>query len=86
MIKDKATGVINVESDQLDAFDESDVAVLQSLAHQAAIAIQNARLFKAERRRAEEFRVILQGRATAGGGVPRHKRGGAPHHVYPGRR
>jgi GAF domain-containing protein len=60
MIKDKATGVINVESDQLDAFDESDVAVLQSLAHQAAIAIQNARLFKAERRRAEEFRVISE--------------------------
>jgi signal transduction histidine kinase len=30
------------------------------LAHQAAIAIQNARLFKTERRRAEEFRVISE--------------------------
>jgi GAF domain-containing protein/HAMP domain-containing protein len=60
MVKDKVTGVINVESDRLDAFDESDVAVLQSLAHQAAIAIQNASLFKAERRRAEQFRVISE--------------------------
>jgi len=59
-VKEKVTGVINVESDRLDAFDESDVAVLQSIAHQAAIAIQNARLFKAEQRRAEEFRVISE--------------------------
>ncbi len=59
-LKEEVTGVINVESDRLDAFDQSDVAVLQSLAHQAAIAIENARLFKAEQRRAEEFRVISE--------------------------
>jgi signal transduction histidine kinase/HAMP domain-containing protein len=46
MIKDEVTGVINVESDQLEAFDASDVAVLQSLGHQAAIAIQNAQLYE----------------------------------------
>jgi signal transduction histidine kinase len=39
-------GVLNVESDQLNAFDESDVVVLQSLAHQAAVAIENARLYE----------------------------------------
>jgi nitrate/nitrite-specific signal transduction histidine kinase len=39
-------GVLNVESDQLNAFDESDVQVLQSLANQAAIAIENARLYE----------------------------------------
>jgi ligand-binding sensor domain-containing protein/signal transduction histidine kinase len=39
-------GVLNVESDQLNAFDESDVVVLQSLAHQAAVAIENARYYK----------------------------------------
>jgi len=58
--KEKVTGVINVESDRLDAFDESDVAVLQSLAHQAAVVIENARLFEAEQRRAEQFRVISE--------------------------
>ncbi len=59
-LKEQVTGVISVESDHLDAFDQSDVAMLQSLAHQAAIAIENARLFKAEQRRAEEFRVISE--------------------------
>jgi signal transduction histidine kinase len=44
--KDTIIGVINVQSDRLDAFDESDVSVLQSLANQAAIAIENARLYE----------------------------------------
>jgi GAF domain-containing protein/HAMP domain-containing protein len=58
--KETVLGVINVESDRVDAFRESDVAVLQSLANQAAIAIENARLFRAEQRRAEQFRVISE--------------------------
>ena len=59
-VKDKVIGVLDVQSNQLDAFDESDVLVLQSLADQAAIAIENARLFDAEQRRAEQFRVISE--------------------------
>ena len=35
-------GVLNVESERINAFDESDVAVMQALANQAAIAIENA--------------------------------------------
>ena len=58
--KDAVIGVLNVEGDRLNAFDESDQAVLQSLANQAAIAIENARLFDAEQRRAEQFRVISE--------------------------
>jgi GAF domain-containing protein/HAMP domain-containing protein len=58
--KDAIIGVLNVESDRLDDFDESDLAVLQSLAHQATMAIENARLFEAEQRRAEQFRVISE--------------------------
>jgi GAF domain-containing protein/HAMP domain-containing protein len=53
-------GVLDVQSDRLDAFDDSDLAVLQSLADQAATAIENAWLFKAEQRRAEQFRVISE--------------------------
>jgi signal transduction histidine kinase len=44
--KEAVVGVLSVESDQLDAFDQSDLAVLQSLADQAAIAIENARLYE----------------------------------------
>jgi signal transduction histidine kinase/DNA-binding response OmpR family regulator/HAMP domain-containing protein len=43
--KEKVIGVLHVQSDHLDAFDESDLGVLQSLGHQAAIAIENARLY-----------------------------------------
>ncbi len=58
--KDRVIGVLHVQSDHLNAFDESDLAVLQSLAHQAAIAIENARLYDqaqqeiVERARAED--------------------------------
>jgi len=58
--KGKIIGVLDVQSDQLDAFDESDLLVLQSLAHQAGATIENARLFEAEQRRAEQFRVISE--------------------------
>ena len=44
--KDAVIGVLDVQSEQLNAFDESDVVVLQSLAYQAAVAIENARLYE----------------------------------------
>jgi len=44
--KGQIIGVLDVQSDRPDAFDESDLVVLQSLAHQAAIAIENARLYE----------------------------------------
>jgi signal transduction histidine kinase/CheY-like chemotaxis protein/HPt (histidine-containing phosphotransfer) domain-containing protein/HAMP domain-containing protein len=58
--KERVIGVLHVQSDRLNAFDQSDLAVLQSLSHQAAIAIENARLYDqaqreiAQRARAEE--------------------------------
>ncbi len=57
-VKGRVIGVLNVESERLNAFDESDVTVLQSLANQLAVAIENARLFETEQRRAEQFRAI----------------------------
>jgi GAF domain-containing protein/HAMP domain-containing protein len=56
----KVLGVLDVQSDQLNAFDESDLTVLQSLAYQAGVAIENATLFEAEQRRAEQFRLISE--------------------------
>jgi nitrate/nitrite-specific signal transduction histidine kinase len=59
-LKEQVIGVLDVQSEQLNAFDDSDVTVVQSLANQAAIAIENARLFDAEQRRAEQFRVLSE--------------------------
>ncbi|MDH4135840.1 MAG: GAF domain-containing sensor histidine kinase, partial [Anaerolineae bacterium] len=52
--KEEVIGVLHVQSGHLNAFDESDLAVLQSLAHQAAIAIENARLYE----QAQELAVV----------------------------
>lgn len=48
-IKGQVIGVIDVESDHLNGFDESDLIVLQSLADQVAVAIENARLYEQAR-------------------------------------
>ncbi len=48
----KTIGCINVESEIMNAFSEHDERLLTTLANQAAIAIENARLFEETRRRA----------------------------------
>jgi len=48
----KTIGCINVESEIPNAFSEHDERLLTTLANQAAVAIENARLFEETRRRA----------------------------------
>ena len=43
--KGNMIGVLDVQSDRLNDFDDTDLAVIQALANQAAIAIENARLY-----------------------------------------
>ena len=50
LIKDRCIGVFDLESPELDAFSKRDVEILTLLASQAAVAIENARLY-------EELRV-----------------------------
>jgi nitrate/nitrite-specific signal transduction histidine kinase len=45
-IKETVIGVLDVQSDRLNAFDHTDLTVLQSMAHQAGVAIENARLYE----------------------------------------
>lgn len=45
-LRDEVIGVINLEHQELNAFDETDVEMLEALAVQAALAIQNARLYE----------------------------------------
>jgi len=51
-------GVLDLQSDQFDAFDRTDVMVMETLADQIAVAIENARLYEEVRRRAQELEVI----------------------------
>jgi GAF domain-containing protein len=57
-IEGQVLGVINVESREPDAFTSADVRLLSTLAFQAALALENARLYARERRRAEEMAAI----------------------------
>jgi phosphoserine phosphatase RsbU/P len=46
LVKDRCIGVIDLESPELDAFTKSHVEVMTLLASQAAVAIDNARLYE----------------------------------------
>ena len=55
LLKDRVVGVFDLESPELDAFTKRDVEILTLLASQAAVAIENARLY--ETVRANEVRL-----------------------------
>ena len=46
LLKDRCIGVFDLESPEIDAFNKSHVEILQLLASQAAVAIENARLYE----------------------------------------
>jgi sigma-B regulation protein RsbU (phosphoserine phosphatase) len=46
LLKDRCLGVFDLESPELDAFNKSHVEILTLLASQAAVAIENARLYQ----------------------------------------
>jgi sigma-B regulation protein RsbU (phosphoserine phosphatase) len=47
LLKDRCIGVFDLESPELDAFTKRDIEILALLASQAAVAIENARLYEA---------------------------------------
>jgi sigma-B regulation protein RsbU (phosphoserine phosphatase) len=47
LVKDRCIGVFDLESPELDAFSKRDAEILTLLASQAAVAIENARLYEA---------------------------------------
>jgi signal transduction histidine kinase len=57
-------GALDVQSSQPDAFDKEDVTVLQTMADQLAVAIENARLFEATSRQLDEL-IALHGISLA---------------------
>src|SRR5262249_29015226 len=55
LIKDRCIGVVDLESPELEAFSKRDVEILTLLASQAAVAIENARLYEALRANEERL-------------------------------
>jgi GAF domain-containing protein len=51
-------GVVNIESPEAGAFNADDSAFVQRLADHAAIAIENARLYRESQRRAEDMALL----------------------------
>ncbi len=59
VIGERVLGVLDAQSTKPDAFQEDDVAILELLADQVAVAIENARLIEESQRLAEEQRATL---------------------------
>jgi GAF domain-containing protein len=60
MVAGKAIGVLDVQSNLPFTFTEDDVVLLQALANQAGVAIENARLFREAQLYAEEQTILRQ--------------------------
>jgi len=53
-------GVLDVQSEEANAFSNEDIEVLTTLANQVAVAIQNARLFEQSRKAMQELETTFQ--------------------------
>ncbi|HIC88466.1 MAG TPA: GAF domain-containing protein, partial [Anaerolineae bacterium] len=67
--KGRVLGSFNVDSCQVGAYGQEDLAILQSLADQLAIAIENARLYEMERQAREEAEALRDATATLVGSL-----------------
>ncbi|RMF33823.1 MAG: GAF domain-containing protein, partial [Chloroflexi bacterium] len=57
-VRDRVIGALDIQSTREAAFSEEDVVVLQTLADQIAVAIENARLFQETQRALEEVQTL----------------------------
>lgn len=58
LVRDRLIGAISIQSLRPHAFDKSHQRFAESLANQAATALENARLFEAQQRQLQELRIL----------------------------
>src|SRR5947209_4450404 len=58
MVRDEVVGVLDCQSENLDHFDNETTDLLTLFSTQASLALQNARLYSLERRRASQLEAI----------------------------
>ncbi len=59
-IDKKTLGVLDIQSDRLNAFSENDIVVLNALSNSIAIAVQDAELYGSLSQRAEQISIIFE--------------------------
>jgi signal transduction histidine kinase len=62
LVKGECIGVLNIDRDRPDAFNAQDMELALTFANQAAIAIENARLFRRQQNYAEELEARVRDR------------------------
>ena len=58
MVRDEVVGVLDCQSENLNHFDSETIDLLTLFSTQASMALQNARLYSLERRRAQQLEAI----------------------------
>ncbi len=58
MVREEVVGVLDCQSDRLNHFDDETIELLTLFSTQASLALQNARLYSLERRRARQLQAI----------------------------
>ena len=58
LVRDQIVGVLDLQSEQLDHFDAGMIDLLTLFSTQASMALENARLYSLERRRADQLEAI----------------------------
>ncbi|MCX7683294.1 MAG: GAF domain-containing sensor histidine kinase, partial [Anaerolineae bacterium] len=59
-VADRVVAILDVESYQVNAFDQEDLQLFQAIAAQLGVALENARLYKETRRRLSEALLIQE--------------------------
>jgi len=58
LVKDHYIGLLNVDHSEVNAYSEEDIRIVRAFADQAAVAIENARLFEETRQSARRLQVL----------------------------
>lgn len=60
LVEGRVVGLLDVQSDRLNAFTQEDLATMQTVAAQVAVAIHEARLYERERKRARQLAAVSE--------------------------
>jgi GAF domain-containing protein len=65
-VRGEVMGVLDVQSTEAQAFDDDDISILQTMADQVALAIDNTRLLEEAQARVQEVRALLRQESLEG--------------------